>query len=81
MKLSDKAYDILKWLCILGLPTLQTLYSTLAGIWGWPFADKIPQTFSAVGLAIGAFIGVSSANYKLNDNLKGSDSNAGNSTP
>ena len=63
MKLSDKAYDALKWLCILGLPALSSLYATLAGIWGWPFAEQIPQTLSAVGLAVGTVIGVSAANY------------------
>ena len=63
MKIPDKAYDVLKWLCILGLPALSSMYSTLAGIWGWPFAEQVPQTLSAVGLAIGTVIGVSAANY------------------
>ena len=64
MKLPDKLYDALKWLRILGLPALTSLYSTLAGIWGWPFAEQVPQTLSAVGLAIGTIIGVSSAEYR-----------------
>ena len=63
MRLPDKVYDGLKWLCILGLPALSSLYSTLAGIWGWPFAEQVPQTLSAIGLAIGTVIGVSSATY------------------
>ena len=63
MKIPDKLYDVLKWLCILGLPALTSLYSTLAGIWGLPFAAQIPQTISAIGLAIGTVIGVSSAEY------------------
>ena len=76
MKLPDKVYDVLKWLCILGIPALTNLYSTLAGIWGWEFAEQIPLTLSAIGLAIGTLIGVSAANY----NQRGSDSNDGNST-
>ena len=64
MQIPDKVYDALKWLCILGLPALSSLYSTLAGIWGWPFAEQVPQTLSAVGLALGTVIGVSAANYK-----------------
>lgn len=63
MSLPDKYYNALKWLCILGLPALSTLYSSLAGIWGWPFAEEIPATFAAVSLCIGCLIGVSSANY------------------
>lgn len=76
MKLSDKVYDGLKWMCILGLPALQRLYSALAEIWGWPFAEQIPATLSAVAFAIGAIIGISSANYQK----KGSDSHEGNAT-
>ena len=64
MQIPDKVYDGLKWLCILGLPALSSLYSTLAGIWGWPFAEQVPQTLSAVGLAVGTVIGVSAANYQ-----------------
>ena len=64
MQIPDKVYDALKWLCILGLPALSSLYSTLAGIWGWPFAEQVPQTLSAVELAVGTVIGVSAANYK-----------------
>ena len=64
MQIPDKVYDALKWLCILVLPALSSLYSTLAGIWGWPFAEQVPQTLSAVGLAVGTVIGVSAANYQ-----------------
>lgn len=63
MRLPDKVYDGLKWLCILGIPALTSLYSRLAEIWGWPFAEQVPQTLSAIGLAIGTVIGVSAANY------------------
>ena len=63
MRLPNKVYDGLKWLGILGLPALSSLYATLAGIWGWPFAEQVPQTLSAVGLALGTVIGVSSATY------------------
>ena len=70
MKIPDKAYDVLKWLCILGLPALSSMYSTLAGIWGWPFAEQVPQTLSAVGLFLGTVIGISSANYNQKNTTK-----------
>lgn len=63
LKLPDKAYDALKWLCILGLPTLSSMYSTLAGIWGWPCAEQIPQTLSAIGAGLGVMLGVSAIGY------------------
>ena len=35
MKLPDKVYDILKWICLIALPALAVLYFTLAKIWGY----------------------------------------------
>lgn len=63
MQIPSKLYDRLKWLCILGLPALSTLYSGLAAIWGWALYTEIPATFSAVGMFLGAILGVSSAEY------------------
>ena len=36
MKLSNKVYDILKWIALYLLPALGTLYFALSGIWGLP---------------------------------------------
>ena len=33
MKLSNKVYDVLKWVALIVLPALATLYSVLAGIY------------------------------------------------
>ena len=63
MALPNKVYDILKWLCILGLPALSALYSTLAGIWNLPFAKQIPATITATGAFLGTVLGVSSIAY------------------
>ena len=64
MKIPNWLYDILKWLCILGLPALSAMYSQLAGIWGWPCADEIPATIQSVTLFLGTVIGISSVGYK-----------------
>ena len=34
MKMSNKVYDILKWIAQYLLPALGTLYFTLSSIWG-----------------------------------------------
>ena len=34
MKLNNKMYDVLKWIALILLPSLGTLYFALAGIWG-----------------------------------------------
>ena len=65
MQIPDKVYDGLKWLCLLGLPALSTLYSSLAARWGWLYAEQISGTISDVGTFLGVIIGISSAGYAL----------------
>lgn len=67
MKLNDKIYDILKWVALIVLPAIATLYTALAGIWGLPFAEEIPATITAIDLFIGALLGVSTAQYNKED--------------
>lgn len=39
MKMPDKLYDILKWVTMIVIPGLGTLYSALASIWGFPLGE------------------------------------------
>jgi hypothetical protein len=41
MKLSNKIYDILKYVALIVLPAVGTLYFALAGIWGFPYGEEI----------------------------------------
>lgn len=59
MKMPDKIYDVLKWICLIALPALAVLYFTLAKIWGLPYGAEITATINAVALFIGSLIGVS----------------------
>ena len=69
MKLSNKLYDVLKWIAMIFLPALGTLYFALAKIWDLPLAEEIVGTLSAIAVFIGAIIGISSAQYnKEKDN-------------
>lgn len=63
MKLSNKVYDVLKWVALIVLPALATLYAVLSAIWGLPFGEQIPATITAIDTFIGALIGVSTAKY------------------
>ena len=63
MKLSNKAYDILKWVALIALDAIGTCYQTLAAIWGWPFGDEVLRTCAAASALIGALICLSTANY------------------
>ena len=61
--MSNKLYDILKWVTMVGLPALTTLWLTLASIWGFPYAEPIGATMGAVTVFLGAILGISSIKY------------------
>ncbi len=63
MKMSNKVYDILKWIALIFLPALGALYFGLAKIWGFPYATEIVGTISVVDAFLGALLGISTANY------------------
>ena len=70
-KLSNGVYDVLKFLCTIFLPACGTLYFALAQIWNLPLAEEIVGTLSAVAVFIGAIIGISSMQYKKdNEGMK-----------
>lgn len=59
MRLPDKLYDVLKWVCLILLPAAAALYVVLAKTWGWPYEAEIPATINAVAVFIGTLIGIS----------------------
>ena len=70
MKMSNKVYDILKWIAMYVLPAAATLYFALAGIWGFPFGEEIVGTLTAVDTFLGVVLGISSAKYKKTENAE-----------
>lgn len=64
MKLSNKVYDILKWIAMYLLPALGTLYFALAGIWGLPYGEQIVGTITAIDTFLGVILGISTMQYK-----------------
>ena len=64
MKMSNKVYDVLKFIAMILLPALGTLYFALAGIWNFPYGEEILGTITAIDTFLGALLGISSANYK-----------------
>lgn len=60
----DKVYDVLKAIAMIILPALGTLYFALAGIWGWPYAEQIVGTITAVDTFLGVVLGISTMQYK-----------------
>ena len=59
-EMSDKVYDILKWVVMIVL----ALYASLAPVWGWGHVEQITVTLSAIQLFLGSLIGISTSNVK-----------------
>lgn len=63
MILNDKLYSVLKWIALVFLPALGTLYFALSSIWGLPYGEQIVGTITAIDTFVGAIIGISTINY------------------
>lgn len=63
MLLSNKTYDILKWIAQIALPALGSLYFGLAQIWGFPFGEEIVGTIAVVDTFLGALLKISTEQY------------------
>ena len=67
MKISNKVYDVLKWVAQYLLPALGTLYFALSTIWGFPYGEQVVGTITAIDAFLGAILGLSSATYYKNE--------------
>ena len=61
--MSNKLYDILKFIAQIVLPALGTLYFALSSIWGLPYGEQVVGTITAVDVFLGALLGISTAMY------------------
>lgn len=61
--LSDKAYNILKWVALVLLPAIGALYFGLAGIWGFPYGEQIVGTITVIDTFLGVILGISTVQY------------------
>ena len=64
MKLSNKLYDILKWVALCALPALSTLTCVVSSIWDLSCGEQIIGTIAAVDTFLGGILGISNAKYK-----------------
>lgn len=63
MKMSNKTYDILKWIAMYLLPALGTLYFALASIWNLQYGEQIVGSVTAVDTFLGVILGISTSQY------------------
>ena len=66
MRMSNKVYDVLKWIALILIPALGTLYFALAKIWGdsvFPYPAEIVGTLTAIDAFLGAILQISTDQY------------------
>ena len=63
MRISNEAYDVLKYVAQYLLPALGTLVFALAKIWGLPYGEEIVGTITAIDAFLGALLGISTYTY------------------
>lgn len=66
--MSNKLYDVLKWVALVALDAVGVFYKTVSAVWGLPFGEEVLATCAALSMCLGALLGVSSVQY---NNAKG----------
>ena len=61
--MSNKVYDVFKYIARYVLPALATMVITIFKIWGLPYGEEIGATIMAVDTALNIILGISSRNY------------------
>lgn len=65
--MSNRTYDVLKFIAQIFLPALGTLYFALASIWNLPYGEQVVGTITAVDAFLGAILGISTKKYNEGD--------------
>ena len=66
--MSNKVYDVLRWVAQYLLPALGTLYFALAGTWDLPYGEEVVGTITAIDTFLGVVLGISTVQYNKRQN-------------
>lgn len=61
---NEKVYDILKWVCLVVVPALNILITTLCGIYGWSWGNTVIGTIDAIAVFVGSILGFGAIKYQ-----------------
>ena len=61
--LSNKTYDILKWLVMCVIPALTTFYCVCDNVFKWGYAEIVATISAALCTCLGTILGISTAQY------------------
>ena len=72
--MNNKVYDVLKWIAMIVLPALATLYLGLSNVWGLPYGEEVSTTITLVDTFLGTVLMISTNQYNkrvdTNENVK-----------
>ena len=60
--MSNKTYDILKWIGLITVPVI-TFLTALVNIWGIPYGSQIVATLAAIDVLVGAVVAIAKNIY------------------
>ena len=66
MKLSNKVYDILKWVDLVFIPALIVFYGVIGNTLNIPYTDIVLTIMGAFDVFLGSLLGITSAQYNKN---------------
>lgn len=66
MKISNKLYDVLKWIALVALPALLTFYGVVGTTCNIPYTETVLTIGSAFDVMLGTLLGISNNAYKKN---------------
>jgi hypothetical protein len=67
--MDKKLYDVLKWVALILLPGLGSLYFGLGQIWGFPAIEQVVGSLVVIDTFLGLVLKQSSANYENTHNF------------
>ena len=68
--LSNRIYDIIKWITLVGIPSLTTAFVGLSAVWHWPYAEEVAKTSAVICTLLGALLGISTAQYNKSQGIE-----------
>ena len=70
MIINSKVYDVMKYIKMVVLPSLTTLWLAVGSIWHLPYVEPIGATLSAITVFLGAILGISTSLYNIREQRK-----------
>ena len=70
MLMNSKVYSALKYITMIVLPALTTLWLSVGSIWQLPYVEPIGATLTAITAFLGAILGISTRLYNIREQRK-----------